>query len=118
MLYLEVELFIDTVIKSCLPNAITLQELSEEIWKNQLLTALRQVIQLLDYIPPLDQNLLSQYNKILHELTIKYNIILRGKTLLSTLQNKCIQLARDGHQGLVRPSITLAHNSGFQVWTH
>ena len=40
----EVELFIDTAIESCLPNAITLQELSEETGKDQRLVALDTLI--------------------------------------------------------------------------
>ena len=63
----------------------------------------RQVIQM-GYIPPQDQKLLSPYNKILQELTIKENIILRRTTLVisSTLRNKRVQLADDDHQGVVK----------------
>ena len=99
----ETELLVDAIVTAHTPDAITLQELKKHTAEDPQLIALAEAI-VRGYISKAGSTLLSPFSQIFQELSIYNGIILRGTAVVipATLQSKAIQLAHEGHQGLVK----------------
>ena len=101
-LELETENFIDAIMQTCLPTALTIKEIQQTICSDPQKQALSQSI-VNEYIAKQDQQALAPYKHTFKELTTSKDIILRGNTILipSLLQSKVVRLANEGYEGLV-----------------
>ena len=82
-----------------MPAAVTLKQLKEATEEDPVLQQLMHAIQQ-GYISPQDKHHLLSFQPIFSELTA----VLRGTKLVipSTLRDKVVTLAHEGHQGIVR----------------
>ena len=99
----ETELFVDAVLAADLPPALTLKELAEATKNDPITAALLDSIDK-GYIPTDKAAQLSAYKHVLPELTVRNQVILRGTSIVvpESLQGKAVNLAHEGHQGLVK----------------
>ena len=109
---MEGEEYVNFVAINAVPKAITFEEVQEESLKDEILQQVAIAIErnkwdhLLDKKSP-DNNAFKSFYKVRSELTIACDrsFVLRGTRLVMpfTLQTRAIDLAHEGHQGLVNP---------------
>jgi len=88
-------------------NAITIQEIEEETKKDDELSKLAVF---LDNPNGTDNNKLwTPFRKLLHEFSKTNEVILRGDRIVvpTSLQEKIMKIANEGHQGMVKTKIRL-----------
>ena len=108
---MEGEEYVNFVAINAVPKAITFEEVREETLKDEVLQQVASTIErnkwdnLLDKKSP-DNNAFKSFYKIRSDLTIARDgsYVLRGTILVMpfTLQTRAIDLAREGHQSLVK----------------
>ena len=99
----ETEMFVNAVMEANLPDAITKDDIKRETETDKEMQDLMIAIKskLLD---EKQKPHLSQYKQVFTELSIVDDMIVRGHKIVPPLKlrEKAIQLAHEGHQGLVK----------------
>lgn len=113
------EEYVSLLTVSAIPNAMTLTEVEEATLKDATLQKLAEIIRSQQWQPILQMDAtissdksqidvkdLKAFHKVHHELTVSTNnnIILRGWRIVmpASLRPQALQLAHEGHQGLVK----------------
>ena len=94
------EEYINYVCHNAVPKAMTLDEVRGETQQDSTMRALSKAIETGKWSTPEVQ----EYTKVKEELSVHDGTILRGHRLVTphSLQNKAIDLAHVGHQGIVK----------------
>ena len=95
----ETEQFISNLTDSCLPIALTKQELQQAAQQDEIFQQVRQCLQT-DRWKKKDN--LKPYFQVRHELSVKDDLILKGSKLVipTRLQRRVIDLAHETHRGI------------------
>lgn len=95
----DAEEYIRYVAEMATPNAMTIQEIEEESACNPEIVRLRLCISTGEW-----DNIPSQYKAVRNELSTLGKLVLRGTRLVipTTLRSRAVQLAHEGHQGVVK----------------
>ena len=119
---MEGEEYVNFVAINAVPKAITFEEVQEETLKDEVLQQVASAIErnkwdhLLDKKSP-DNNAFKSFYKVRSELTIAHDrsYVLRGTRLVMpfALQTRAIDLAHEGHQGLVKSKQLIRTKVGF-----
>ena len=106
------EQYVNFLSSHAVPRAMTLTELQAETKADRTLQKLVQIIQTGDWnniqslSEDVDKSLLKQFANVKAELTVntESNLILRGSRIVipTTLQQKAVEIAHEGHQGIVK----------------
>jgi hypothetical protein len=100
---LRTENYINAVVASALPAALSLKEVGQATKDDVLLQQLKTWIQA--YPQPKLPSILNEYKHVKDELSVTSNgIILRGSSIIipSSLRQHVLDLAHGGHQGIVK----------------
>ena len=110
----ETELFINAVVQSRLPNALTVTESENAAKRDPEMMELKLAITQ-GYISNKQRKLLQSYQQVFEELSIYGDIIIRGSKIVvpKQLPRKAVELSHEGHQGIVKASSTFDRVSGF-----
>ena len=95
------EKYVNYVMETSLPVAITLEEMQQKCETDETLTKVRKCIQTNRWSKSDD---LKPYRQIKNELSVKDSIILKGNKIIipKSLQTRVLDLAHESHQGIVR----------------
>ena len=106
------EQYVNFLSSHAVPRAMTLTELQAETKADRTLQKLVQIIQTGDwnniqsFSEDVDKSLLKQFANVKAELTVntESNLVLRGSRIVipTTLQQKAVEIAHEGHQGIVK----------------
>ena len=98
----EVQQYVNFIIKNDIPSAITISEIVESTAKDNVLQKIIKCIKQ----GKLDQNDvdLKPYKEIFKELTNVEGMVMRGERIVipRMLRDKTVEIAHEGHQGMVR----------------
>ena len=95
----ETEQFISNLTDSCLPIALTKQELQQAAQQDEIFQQVRQCLQTDRWKK---KGNLKPYFQVRHELSVKDDLILKGSKLVipTRLQRRVIDLAQESHRGI------------------
>ena len=95
------EKYVNYVMETSLPIAITLEEMQQKCETDETLIKVRKCIQTNRWSKSDD---LKPYRQIKNELSVKDSIILKGNKIIipKSLQPRVLDLAHESHQGIVR----------------
>ena len=106
------EEYVNFIVSHATPKAMTLSEIKAETLKDPILHEVSECIRH-DTWHNIDQSrhadMLKQFRKVSSELTNASDVVLRGTRIVipTTLQDRVIQLAHEGHQGIVKTKALL-----------
>ena len=100
----EFEKDIMAIVKSSVPEAVTWQELLEGTHSETELSDLKEAIARGYFTAQEKRTLGPQYDSIFTELAVVGGLVVRGPRIVvpRTLQNKVVNLAHEGHQGITK----------------
>ena len=105
------EEFIDYITKTSTPKALDIKDISDATKQDATLQAVSEAITLGNWFKPstrpgIDREIYAAMEKVKDQLALSstHNIILRGTRIVipSVLQQRVIDLAHEGHQGIVK----------------
>ena len=117
------EEFVDYLTKTSTPKAINIHEIIAATRQDPTLQAVTKAMDKGDWFkfskePCIDTDIYKAMEKVKHELTLSttHGIILKGTRIVmpTTLQQRVIDLAHEGHQGIVKTKKLLRE----KVWFH
>lgn len=100
----EFEKDIMAIVKSSVPEAVTWQELLEEILSDTELSNLKEAIARGYFTAQEKRALGPQYDAIFTELAVVGGLVVRGPRIVvpRMLRDKVVKLAHEGHQGITK----------------
>ena len=107
----ETEQFISNLTDSCLPIALTKQELQQAAQQDEIFQQVRQCLQT---ERGKNKGNLKPYFQVRHELSVKDDLILKGSqlTIPTRLQRRVIDLAHESHRRIKKTKQLLRN----KVW--
>lgn len=95
------EKYVNYVMESSLPIALTLEEVQKECEADDSLAKVRKCIQGNRWGK---SEILRPYRQIKNELTVKGSVILKSNKIIipKSLQRRVLELAHESHQGIVK----------------
>ena len=95
------EKYVNYVIETSLPIAVTLDEMQKECETDETLIKVRKCLQTNRWGRSTD---LKPYRQVKNELTVKDSVILKNNKLVipTSLQGRILDLAHESHQGIVK----------------
>lgn len=109
--------YVSYIVTNAIPKAMTLQEVETATEKDPILQAVKTAVKTDQwYNPPENVSVadLSRYMQVKDELTVTNTVILKNNRIVipAELQEKVINIAHEGHQGLVKTKSMLRE----KVW--
>ena len=95
------EKYVNYVMETSLPIAVTLDEMQKECETDETLIKVRKCLQTNRWGKSTD---LKPYRQVKNELTVKDSVILKNNKLVipTSLQGRILDLAHESHQGIVK----------------
>ena len=110
----QIDEYINFVISHTVPKAMSVEEVRQETSVDPLMQEVIKRIQLGNWNDPTDDPDLRSFRNIHAELSCLDNVVLRGTRLVlpRILQHRAVNLAHEGHQGIVKTKSLLRE----KVW--
>ena len=110
----QIDEYINFVISHTVPKAMSVEEVRQETSVDPLMQEVIKRIELGNWNDPTDDPDLRSFRNIHAELSCLDNVVLRGTRLVlpRNLQHRAVNLAHEGHQGIVKTKSLLRE----KVW--